>query len=73
MIDFHGQIIRDDVTNEFLAKIAQNHQKNPRNNHKMSMKFLQKSKELTKNLDSNDYLHKYIPTKSNRILKKERP
>ena len=33
----------DDVPNEFLAKIAQNHQKNPQNNHKMSMKFLQKS------------------------------
>ena len=51
LIDFHGQATGDDVTNKFLAKIMQNTQKKPRNNCKVSMKFLQKSAELNKNLN----------------------
>ena len=57
LIEWYGQTTGDDVTHKFLAKITQNHQKNPRIYCKMSIKFIQKSTELNRNPYQNTYLH----------------
>ena len=55
LIDFHGQITGNDASTEFLARIAQNARKKSQNNHKMSMKFLQKSTQKSLNFSTETY------------------